>query len=313
MRNIFIINPCAGQGKNIEKLEATIKEKSEKLNMSAEIYLTKSVGDAETFTRHILENTHGDERVRFFACGGDGTLNEVANGAFGYDNAQVGVVPIGTGNDYVRNYGSGKQFLDIEAQLTADAIPVDLIQYSGIIDGRQQTRCCVNMFNIGFDCNVVDKTAEMKNKPFVSGSLAYLLSVLAILIKKKGANLSITVDGENIHNGPNLLCAVANGSYCGGGIYSSPQANTDDGYMDVNVILNISRTKFLTLFPSYTKGTHFERKNIDKIITAYPCKEAVIEPLDGTMRLCTDGEISTTETITMKVINKCFNFVVPEK
>lgn len=313
MRTIFIINPCAGQGKHIDKLEAAIKENSDKLNISAEIYLTKSVGDAETFTRHILENASKDEVVRFFACGGDGTLNEVANGAFGHDNAQVGVVPIGTGNDYIRNYGNSKLFMNIGAQLKGQARAVDVIEYAGVIDGRQQTRYCVNMFNIGFDCNVVDKTVEMKTKPLISGSMAYLLSVLAILSKKKGANLGITVDGEMVHNGPNLLCAIANGSYCGGGMYSSPQANTDDGLMDVNIVFDIPRTRFLSIFPSYKKGTHFDRKGIESVIQAYPCKEAVIEPLDGEMRLCTDGEISTTETITMKVKNKAFNFIIPEK
>lgn len=310
MRNIFIINPCAGQGKGLDKLKEDILKAAKKTDTNVELYYTNCVGDAEVYARKVAQE---GEDVRFFACGGDGTLNEVVNGVYGLDNAQVGVVPIGTGNDYIRNYGTSKDFMNIKAQLNGEARKVDLIEYSGLMDGKEQTRYCANMINIGFDCNVVDKTAEMKNKPLVSGSMAYLLSVLAILVEKKGANLRVTVDGKEIHNGRNLLCAVANGSYCGGGVYSSPQANTDDGYMDMNVILNMSRLKFIKLFPSYKKGTHFQVQGIDKMLQALPCKEATIEPLDGQMRLCSDGEIVTTGPVTLTIKEKVWNFIVPTK
>ena len=310
MRNIFVINPCAGQGNGLDKLKEDILKAAKKTEIDVELYYTNSVGDAENFARNVAST---GEEVRFFACGGDGTLNEVVNGVYGMDNVEVGVVPIGTGNDYVRNYGTGKDFLNLKAQLCGESREVDLIQYSGILDGTEQVRYCANMINIGFDCNVVDKTAEMKTKPLVSGSMAYLLSVLAILVKKKGANLRVTVDGKEIHNGPNLLCAVANGSFCGGGVCSSPQANTDDGYMDVNVVLNISRAKFIRLFPSYKKGTHFEVQGIDKMIQAIPCKKATIEPLDGEMRLCADGEIVTAGAVELEVKEKVMRFIVPKK
>lgn len=310
MKSIFIINPCAGQGKGLDKLEADINEASFKTRIPVEIYHTKAVGDAERFAREVAEK---GEEVRLFACGGDGTLNEVANGAFGYDNVEIGVLPIGTGNDYIRNYGTSNQFMNIEKQLLGEASKFDLIKYTGIMDGKKQVRYCANMINIGFDCNVVDKTAEMKKKPLISGSMAYLLSVLAILIKKKGANLRVEVDDRLVHKGPNLLCAIANGSYCGGGVYSSPQAKTDDGLMDVNVVLDMSRVKFLKLFPSYKKGTHFQVKGIEKMVQAYPCQRATIEPLDGEMRVCADGEICTAERITLEVVSKAINFVRPKE
>ncbi len=84
------------------------------------------------------------------------------------------------------------------------------------------------MFNIGFDCNVADMTANMKKKPFISGSLAYLLSIFVMLIKKKGAKLLIELDGEKKYCGP-LLTSLANGSYCGGGIKSNPLVSIKDG------------------------------------------------------------------------------------
>ncbi|MCQ2550839.1 MAG: hypothetical protein MJ146_01425 [Clostridia bacterium] len=306
MRNIFIINPCAGQGKNFGRLQEEIEKASKKTGMATELYYTKGVGDAESFTRQLAKS---GEDIRFFACGGDGTLNEVVNGTFGFPNAKVGVVPIGTGNDFVRNFGKASNFMNIEKQLLGQTVKVDLIEYSN----DEKTRYCANMINIGFDCNVVDKTAEMKKKPLVSGSGAYLLSVFAILAKKKGANLKVTVDGKVVHDGPNLLCAIANGSYCGGGVYSSPQAKTDDGLMDVNVVLDMPRTQFIKLFPYYKKGTHFGVEGIEKMVHAFPAKETVIEPLDGIMKLCVDGEIEDIGTIKLRTLEKAFEFIVPKK
>ena len=68
-----------------------------------------------------------------------------------------------------------------------------------MLDGRVQTRYCANMFNIGFDCNVVDLTAKLKTYPLLAGSMAYLMAVLCILIKKKGADLRVELDGEDVY------------------------------------------------------------------------------------------------------------------
>ena len=79
------------------------------------------------------------------------------------------------------------------------------------------------MFNIGFDCNVVDLTAKLKTYPLLAGSMAYLMAVLCILIRKKGADLRVELDGEVYEDGPVLLTALANGSFCGGGVKSCTQ------------------------------------------------------------------------------------------
>ena len=226
MKIIFVVNPEAGKGKGLDKLKDEISRVSEETGISTGFYLTKSVGDAEAFARMAAsEVAENGEEIRFIACGGDGTLNEVVNGIIGFDNAAVGIMPIGTGNDFVRNFSAAGDFMNIEAQLRGETTKVDAIKYEGVLAGEMQTRYCVNMFNIGFDCNVVDLTATLKNYPFLKGSMAYLAAVLCILVKKKGANLRVEADGELIHEGPVLLTAVANGSYCGGGVKSSPRAS----------------------------------------------------------------------------------------
>ena len=312
MRTIFVINPKAGKGKGINKLVEKIRTASEKTGIRADIYTTKAAGDAEAFADLLGKETMGTgEEVRLIACGGDGTLNEVLNGAVKYENLTVGVVPIGTGNDFCRNFPDDGDFLDIEAQLKGRTIKCDAIRYSGLLAGVQQTRYCANMFNIGFDCNVVDLTAKLKNYPFIAGSFAYLMGVAITYIKKKGAKLRVELDGKVIEDGPLLLTAIANGGFCGGGVHSSPYASVTDGIMDVNVIYNVSRLDFLKKFPYYAKGTHMELPNIDHIIYAGTCRKARITPLEGTMRLCTDGEIVDAGTIEFEVMPAAFNLLVP--
>lgn len=303
MKTVFVVNPMAGQGKNIDALIEKIKEKAD-----IEIYITNAVGDAKSFVKEFCQNSGP---ARFIACGGDGTLGEVVNGAIGCSGSEVGVYPIGTGNDFKRNFENTEAFLDVEAQISGDGIPCDVICYRTELGGEEKTGYCINMFNIGFDCNVADMTANMKKKPFISGSLAYLVSIFAILIKKKGAKLRIELDGEEKHNGPLLLTSVANGKFCGGGVKSNPLASVQDGLINVNIIYNISRLNFLTKFPFYAKGTHIKLRNIQRIIYSTKCKKAVITPLDGKMRLCVDGEIFDAGKTEFEIMPGAINFVVP--
>ena len=299
MKTVFVINPKAGTGKETERLISEAEK-------SAEIYITKQAGDATRFVKEYCETTGP---ARFIACGGDGTLNEVLNGAIGYEGAEIGVLPRGTGNDFCRNFKMARDFSDTNAQLSGKTVKCDVIKYST----AKKTGYCLNMFNIGFDCNVADIAASMKKKPFVSGSLAYLLSIFAILIKKKGANIKIEIDGDDFFSGSLLLTSIANGSYCGGGIQSNPLASLHDGQINMNIIYNISRLRFLSLLPYYMKGTHINLQGIENIIYNTKAKKIVITPLDGLMRLCIDGEIITAEKTEFEIIPAAVNFVVPQK
>ncbi|MBE7036127.1 MAG: diacylglycerol kinase family lipid kinase, partial [Ruminococcaceae bacterium] len=252
MKTVFVVNPKAGKKRNIDNIISTICQAAEKHQKDIETYITKAAGDGERFVREYCK-TNG--KARFIACGGDGTLNEVVNGAYGTLGAEVGVMPLGTGNDFCRNFPHQQLFTNAEAQLFGEATPCDIIEYKTEYAGVNIKRYGVNMFNIGFDCNVADMTAKMKQKPLISGSLAYFLSILTILVKKRGANLIIELNGVEKHRGPLLLNSIANGCFCGGGIKSNPTAKVQDGVMDVNIIYNISRLNFLSKLPFYMKGT----------------------------------------------------------
>ncbi len=315
MRNIFIVNPKAGQGKGDESFTKKLRQAAAHGGHELEIYTTAGVGDAEVLTAQLAEERKNGEKLRIYACGGDGTLNEVLNGVLRSeaDKVSIGVIPIGTGNDFCRNFPEANDFMDIEAQLNAEEHRCDAIRYSGRINGTQQTRYCCNMLNVGFDCNVVDMTARMKTYPMISGSMAYLLSVFAIFAKKEGADLRIETDGQTVHDGPLLLTASANGSFYGGGVKGAPTARVDDGFMDINVVRDIKRLKFLKLFPYYAKGTHLQVEGIDSILYTAQIKKLAITPNNGSMRLCADGEITDAGRIEAETVPGAFDFLVPKK
>lgn len=310
MKHLFIVNPAAGKGKGIDKLVQKINIASKKLKVDAEVHITTCVGDAETFVRAYCNKLDLGQQVRIYACGGDGTLNEVVNGFHGFMSVEAACIPIGSGNDYIRNFDGGDP-LDIEAQIKGSSRPVDLLMVTELDEDKPNTRYCVNMFNIGFDSNVVFRVGELKKIPLLTGSMAYLLGVFITLVKKDGVVLKVTFNDGQINDGGILQMAIANGCYCGGGVKGVPLALLSDGLLDVSIVKDISRIRFLSLFPKYKKGTHLAVKGIEKILTYKQCKSMVIEPTFEKMRLCTDGEISESGAVRIEIIPFAMNFIVP--
>lgn len=311
MRKIFILNPAAGQGGASDFAEI-IKNVAATLGETVEIYFTREIKDAERYARTVCQGKLPEEAVRFYACGGDGTINEVVNGCFGFPNVEIGLVPTGTGNDYVRDYNKPEAFLDIEDQLKGKSTIVDLFRYSGFIDGKMQSRYCANMMNIGFDANVVYRVAQLKKLPLIGGSLAYMLGIFVELIAKNGTNLKLEFEDGTGYDGKMLLVAVAIGSYCGGGIKGLPLAKSNDGLLDVQVIKDATRRLFIHLLPKYVKGTHLEDKKAQKIIMYQQMKRIKITPNNGETRICVDGELEIAGPLEIEILPKSMHFIVPD-
>ncbi len=313
MKHYFFINPMAGQGKGIDQLIQEIEKTAEELQQDVEIYLTKAVGDGERQARKIAEELGGSP-ARFYACGGDGTNNEIVNGAAGHDNIAVGCVPIGTGNDMVRNFPEAGSFLSIKSQMLGEVQRIDLMMYKGKIEGTYKEAYCVNMFNIGLDCDVVVLTNKLKKKPLIAGSLAYLLAVGGVFIRKRPINLQLLEDDRLMVDGEVLLVAIANGAYCGGGMNTSPQSSMTDGVFDLNIVKNVSRRVFLKLFPKYKAGTHLQIPGIEKIISVKQSKALTMIPKQKEFFICVDGEVFAAEDrIDYLVVEDALPFIVPAR
>lgn len=332
MKHIFIINPAAGKGRAGRVFLPEIIEASKRMEIDYEIHRTIAPFDAQNFAKRRCEERNSrqeQDTLRFYACGGDGTFNEVVNGVYGYENIETAMIPAGTGNDFPRNFGSLKDFEDIEKQIRGEARPVDIIRYEAVManpvsgsleynldrlyesDPDPVVRYGVNMFNIGLDCNVVDKTAQIKQYPFVPGLLAYGLSVGIILGKKEGVNLEVALDNGEVYDGDIMLAAIGNGCYCGGGFKGLPRAKTGDGLIDVSIVGNISRRMFLSLIGKYRKGTHLEDPATAGFITYRQCKSLTIRP-QRTVKLSVDGEISMVGETTFEIIPRGIKFSLPQ-
>ncbi|MDO4870468.1 MAG: diacylglycerol kinase family protein [Bacillota bacterium] len=315
MKYYFILNPASGSKSHKNDALYEIRDAARKYDLDYDVYFTKAAGDARSFVRQICQNNEASpqpQQLRFIGWGGDGTLHELVNGAFGYDHTEIGIIPYGTGNDYVRNYGDPGDFMSLESQILGQSRPSDLIRYETEYDGAVTEGLCVNMFNIGFDCNVVDMTDRVKALPLMGGSAAYLASIFITLAAKRETDLKIEYGDGSVRNGKVLLASVANGCFCGGGIKGVPRASLRDGLMDVSVVKSgVTRRFFVRLFPKYQKGIHLSDPEIKRVIDYRQQKTLTITANDESLRLCVDGEISTQKRVTFSVIQDAFRFIVP--
>lgn len=307
MKTVFIVNPNAGSGKRFNSVIEKIKKLTE-AKENVEFYITKKALDAKEFVSGYCRSNGA---ARFIACGGDGTLSEILNGAIGCENVEIGVVPIGSGNDFCRNFECRESFFDLEKQISGACIDCDAIKYSTTVNGEEKSGYCANMFNVGFDCAVADTTNVLKSKTFFSGSMAYFVSIFINLIKKKTSDIEIEIDGVNRGRGELLLTSIANGCYCGGGLKTNPIALVNDGLININIVKNVSRLKFLTLLPKYINGTCLGIKNIENIISSIKCSMVKISPMNGKIRMSVDGEICDAGEVQFKIEHNAFKFVVP--
>ena len=296
MKYYFIINPKAGHGKGLQMIPQ-IKKVMEQRGRAYEIHITTHPGEGEAFIRE-----RGDEGARFYVCGGDGTLHEAINGAYGNNNVSIGLIPTGTGNDFVKNFENRDAFFNIEAQLCGEEIPIDVICVND--------RVAVNMINIGFDCDVVVEAEKMKRIPLVQGVLAYWLGLCKRFFGVMGQTLEITDDMGRCFRGEFLLCTFANGSFCGGAFQSSPYAQIDDGLLDFAGIRKFSRGKLLRMLPSYQKGTYLKKMQGDKGVQFQQCRGVKVHG-EKPMYASVDGEIIEFLDLEMSIAPRAIQFILP--
>jgi len=224
-------------------------------------------------------------------------------------------VPAGSGNDFVRELGkkndNSKAYTDLERHIGSGTQKIDLIRLSWIEKGSEKHRLISNGINIGFDGNTAILAHDLKRLPGVSGTGSYLLAVATNLAKKKGQKLRITADGRDFHTGKLLLATAANGGFCGGGVQSCPNADLSDGLIELLVIKDMSRRKFVKLFPQYQKGRLFSIKGVEDIASYTQAKNIIIEPmLDTKMKFVGDGEIFETGSIRIDVVPEAIRVIV---
>ena len=293
MRNIFIINPNAGKGAYQKELISLLDKHGIKY------YETTRAGEATDIAK--TEAQKGDE-LHIFSCGGEGTNYEVINGIFGFDNVSLGIVPCGSGNDFLKFFGDKGPFLDLDAQLSGKLCYVDLIEV--IADGNSYYG--INSCSAGMDAMVCENADKFKKWRGVSGKMAYMLGVVQTFFLPFGKKIDFTIDGKPHNNIPSLFAVCANAPYYGGGYKCAPSANPASAKLNYSIISTRSRLKTLTILGKYRKGTHV---NLSYCLSgecsemSYHCASPVAFNIDGEVYHFTD--------VTCKVLPKAIKLSVP--
>lgn len=277
-----IYNPTSGRGKRASDWRVA----RERLVSAGACFLqTEGPGHAT-----LLAKQASMDGGTVVAAGGDGTLSEVVNGIFGTE-ACLGVLPLGTGNDFARCIGVGTDLVvAVDAILGDQKRQIDVLRWT--IGDR--TGLGVNVAGAGFDAMVATRINAGFRR--LTGTTAYVAAVLDTLMKYRPVSIRVTVDGVTTETTA-MLCSVANCQTYGGGMRIAPDASLDDGLLDVVIVEGVGKLEFLKTFPKVFAGKHIEHPKV-KVLRG---REIRIES-EHPIPVLNDGEIAGTTPIDFEVL-----------
>ena len=254
-----IVNPVAGAYSTRRKWPL-ISKLLERIGISFDFEYTQGVGHAI----ELAQAAASDGGYRYLvAVGGDGTVNEVANGILhstAADSTALGIVSTGTGSDFVRSVGIPRRYTDACSCLTSQRrLTIDVGVVECQIGGRISQRFFVNTAGVGFDAAVVEKTERVPK--YFGGTIPYLAGLTRTLFGYHNKPIVARV-GDEVVGGKVLNVVVANGGYFGGGMHVAPEADLGDSLLDVLVIGDMGKFELLRALPTVYKGTHVNHPKV---------------------------------------------------
>lgn len=295
MKHLFIINPAAGSRDRTPVYTAAIDSLCGKRGLDYRIAVSQAPGDCCRLAREAAQT---GEEVRLYACGGDGTLNEVASGAAGFPNASVTAYSGGSGNDFVRLFDDPKAFFDLERLMDAEEAVFDMIQCNDSL--------ALNVCSVGLDARIGTDVASYKRIPFIQGIRAYLLSTLVNVIRGISDHYVVEINGETIDGEQTFVC-VCNGRFYGGGFNPVPEADPSDGILDVLLVKKVTRLQVPSLIGKYKNGRYREMPELFR----YFHTDKLTVRCDKPSAINLDGELLTAQTVELSVAKEKLRFFYP--
>ena len=308
MKHLIVVNGSAGS------FDASFEKKIEEAfkGLEHEVYKTTGPRSVIPFLREYLKKNNKDT-VRIYACGGDGTIFEVVNAIVGFENAEMAILAIGTGNDFVKIYGGQEKFQEFKPLIEGKVQKIDLSKLEG--DGLGGTVYSVNVINFGFDAIVgamgnyykehgLPEEAKKKNM----GPYDYALKHDAM---KHGRfnDIEVFADGEKLNEKQMLLATLAQGQFVGGKFHCAPKSDNTDGLIDVCVLKTMTFLGLGMIIGTYTKGKHLNRKR-RKIVYRRAKEIKMVSPKD--FDVCVDGEMYKGSNFTVSVVPGAIKLVLPQ-
>lgn len=302
MKHLFVINPCAGpQDSTSSVMQQVEAYASATGQFDHEIYVTRSAGDATRWVRQWC-NDHPGQEVRFYACGGDGTLNEVLSGVMGCPTAQLACYASGSGNDYIKYYATKGDFNDIARLVNGTPHAVDVMQVND--------RYSINVCNFGFDAMVCKTGNDVRRMPIIGGKRSYTTGIVKSIFTSRSNYVHMTVDGEPFYDGDMLLCTLSNGCYVGGNYKCAPLSKNDDGLVEVSLFKPMSLLTFARLIGDYSQGTHINRPEVAPLMCYRQGRQMEMDS-PTPFWLCIDGEMLHQSHYHVQNLCRAVTFVSP--
>ena len=296
MTHLFIINPAAGSRNRTADYSEVIHKLCRERGLDYDIRVSTAPGECRRFAREAAET---GKEYRLYACGGDGTLNEVVQGAAGCANVAVTVFSGGSGNDFVKIFDDPQAFFSLERLLDAEEVTFDLIRCNDEIS--------LNICSVGLDARIGTDVSHYKRLPLLHGFRAYAVSTVANLFKGISEHYVVEVNGERIDGQHTFIC-VCNGRFYGGGFNPVPEADPTDGLMDVLLVKKVTRLQVAGVIGKYKSGRYRELPNLVRHFKT----DRLTVRCDKPTPINLDGELRMAQTVEFRVAEEKLRFFYPK-
>ncbi len=296
MKYCFVTNGRPGREYIAEDVQKQIDRLEQPLEY--EIYRTQCAQDATAYVAEYCRK-NPDEETCFVACGGDGTINEVASALVGQTGKCFASMVYGSGNDFVKYY-AGRNFQSVKALVEGEApAAIDILKVND--------RYSVNVCNFGFDSIV----ASVANRRSARGQRApYRWGVATAILCGRFNRINVVADGERLSRRRMLLCTLANNHYVGGEFFCAPRAKNDDGLIDVCLVHTMPLLCFLGLLPVYTRGEHLDNPKMARRLAWRQVRHVEVSS-PKVIELCLDGEMYPGTSFRIDVLPGAVRFKAP--
>ena len=296
MKHLFIINPAAGSRDRTEEYRQKITAACDGKEIDYRIEVSAASGECARIARAAAES---GEEYRIYACGGDGTLNEVVSGAAGHENVAVTAFAGGSGNDFIRIFSETEPFRDLERLLDCEEATFDLIRCNEDIS--------LNICSVGLDARIGTDVSNYKRLPLLHGFRAYAASTVVNVIKGITEHYVIELNGERIDGKQTLICAC-NGRFYGGGFNPVPEADPADGKLEVLIVKPVSRLQVAQVVGKYKAGKYAQYPELIRHFRT----DRVRIICDGPTSINLDGELRTAKVVDIRIAEEKLRFFYPK-
>ena len=296
IHHLFIINPAAGSYNRTQKVSEIIHKICRARKLSYEIRVSTAPGECARIAREAAQT---GKELRIYACGGDGTLNEVVAGAAGFENVAVSVYSGGSGNDFVKLFDDPKAFFDLHRLMDAEIATFDLIDCNGDLS--------LNICSVGLDARIGTDVSNYKRIPLLQGFRAYAASTVVNVVRGISEHYVVEVDGETVDDEFTMIC-VCNGRFYGGGFNPVPTADPSDGLLDVLLVKKVTRAQVPLVIGKYKAGRYAELPHLVRHLQT----DKLTIRCDAPTPINLDGELRTAQEVNFHISEKRIRFFYPK-